>query len=365
VTDRCARRALVLVLVLAGCGSAQKTGPAAIVPAVLPAAKPEARPHFEEGLRHLASGPRGYEAARTSFEKAIDIDPKLFEAWHDLGVVESKLGGWEAAVVALERALKLQPASRKTALALGDALTSAGRADEAVPVYERRLAAEPDDVDLRLLYVQALRESGKTQKALDEVEKLLARDSRNARGFNALGLIYYRVEKHALAESALRRATELAPNDADAWTNLGLVAHARGRDREAFEAWNKAAGLDGDSAAPALNKAAVLLDCGDYKRARAELEKASKARPDDPEVLVALGVAHRGMKDHERAKQAYERALELRADYAPALFNLGVLYMDFLPDKKKARQHLILYRKVAPSRDPRLKEAEARLKELR
>ncbi len=70
---------------LAGCGSKQKTGPAAIVPAVLPAAKPEARPHFEEGLRHLASGPRGYEAARTSFEKAIDIDPKLFEAWHDLG----------------------------------------------------------------------------------------------------------------------------------------------------------------------------------------------------------------------------------------------------------------------------------------
>ena len=80
---------------------------------------------------------------------------------------------------------------------------------------------------------------------------------------------------------------------------------------------------------------------------------------------MALGVAHRGLKEHERAKQAYERALELRADYPPALFNLGVLYMDFLPDKKKARQHLILYRKVAPSRDPRVKEAEARLKELR
>jgi Flp pilus assembly protein TadD len=219
--------------------------------------------------------------------------------------------------------------------------------------------------DLRLLYVQALREAGKTQRALDEVEKLLARDSRNARGFNALGLIYYRMEKHALADSALRRATELDPKDADAWTNLGLVEHARGNDREAFEAWSKATSLDGDSAAPALNQAAVLLDCGDYKRARTELEKASRSRPDDLEVLVALGVAHRGLKEHERARQAYERALELRADYPPALFNLGVLYMDFLPDKKKARQHLILYRKVAPSRDPRVKEAEARLKELR
>ena len=184
-------------------------------------------------------------------------------------------------------------------------------------------------------------------------------------GFNALGLIYYRLEKHALAESALRRAAELDPSDADAWNNLGLVAHARGRDREAFDAWSKASSLAGASAAPALNKAAVLLDCGDYRRARAELEKAARARPDDPEVLVALGVAHRGLKEHDRARAAYERALELHADYPPALFNLGVLYMDFLPDKKKARAHLILYRKVAPSRDPRQKEAEARLKELR
>mgnify|MGYP006175257281 CR=1 FL=1 len=67
----------------------------------------------------------------------------------------------------------------------------------------------------------------------------------------------------------------------------------------------------------------------------------------------------------DRARDAYERALELRADYPPALFNLGVLYMDFLPDKKKAREHLILYRKVAPTRDPRQKDAEARLRELR
>jgi hypothetical protein len=39
--------------------------------------------------------------------------------------------------------------------------------------------------------------------------------------------------------------------------------------------------------------------------------------------------------------------------------------MDFLPDKAKAREHLRVYRKVAPSADPRQKEAESRLKELR
>jgi Flp pilus assembly protein TadD len=109
----------------------------------------------------------------------------------------------------------------------------------------------------------------------------------------------------------------------------------------------------------------VFLDCGDYKRALAELERAAKAHPRDPEVLVALGVALRGHKQLDAAAQAYERALTLQPDFAPALYNLGVLYMDFLSDKKKARESLQLYRKVAPANDPKLADARTRLKELK
>ena len=47
------------------------------------------------------------------------------------------------------------------------------------------------------------------------------------------------MEKHALAESALRRAAELDPKNAEVWNNLGLVALARGRDREAFDAFEQ------------------------------------------------------------------------------------------------------------------------------
>jgi Flp pilus assembly protein TadD len=80
---------------------------------------------------------------------------------------------------------------------------------------------------------------------------------------------------------------------------------------------------------------------------------------------VALGVAHRGMKEHTRARMAYERALELHPAYPPALYNLGVLYMDFLSDKNRAREHLTQYRKVAPAGDARSKEVFARLRELK
>ena len=283
--------------------------------------------------------------------------------------MNARLARWEAAAEALTRALALQPGSRPTLVALAEALCRTSRHPEAAEVLKKRLAATAKDakpdVELRILYVRALRDGGKTERALEEVEALLARDSRSARGFNALGLVYYRMEKPALAESALRRAAELDPKNAEVWNNLGLVALARGRDREAFAAFDKAAILDPGSLAPLLNKASVFLDCGDYRRAREELERAARQHPEDAEVQVALGVAYRGVKEHDRARVAYERALELRPDYPAALYNLGVLYMDFLADKTRAREHLTLFQRVTPAGDSRSKEASARLRELK
>ncbi len=359
---------LVLGLLGLGCGGAKVATSEGGARVVLPAATPKAREHFEAGVRSMNT-PAGAEAAMAAFTAAVEEDPKLFEAWHDRGVVEARLGRNQAAAVSLARALEIQPGSRATLLALMNVLLKVRRADDAVATIERHLPRQ-DEVggqadELRLAHVQALREAGKTSRALDEVGKLLARNSKSGQAFNALGLVYYRADRPALAETALLRAAELEPKNAEIWNNIGLVALARGRDREAFAAFDKAADLDGDFVEPRLNKAGVLLDCGDYRSALDELDRAVRARPDDPDVLVALGVARRGAGKPEDARLAYERALAVSPEWPAAHFNLGVLYMDFLPDKPKALHHLRTYRKVAPEGDARHKEAESRLKELR
>jgi Flp pilus assembly protein TadD len=216
--------------------------------------------------------------------------------------------------------------------------------------------------------VQALREAGKTAEALDEVRALLAKDSKNAGAFNALGLVYYRMDKLALAESAFRRAIELDPRaktTAAVWNNLGLVALGKGRDQEAFAAFAQAAELDHGNREAHVNQALVYLDCGDYTRAERELRRALDIDGDDPDALVALGVALRGLKRFDDARAAYERALTLRPEHPPALYDLGVLYMDFQQDKAKARESLARYRKLAAPGDPKRADAIARLRELR
>jgi tetratricopeptide (TPR) repeat protein len=352
-----------LLFLATACASTSKP-PTAAKP--LPTVRTEAKASFEEGVR-LLNSPDGLTEARGRFVAAVKADENLYEGWHDLGVVEARLGHWGAAAEAFQRALALQPAARTTVIALGEVWGRAGRWADAAALYGERLASG-EDPDLRLRRVQALREAGKTTEALDEVRALLAKDSKNAAAFNALGLVYYRMDRLPLAESAFRRAIELDPKSkttAPVWNNLGLVALGRGRDQEAFAAFAQAAELDRGHREAHVNQALVYLDCGDYARAERELRRSLEIDPDDPDGLVALGVALRGLKRFDEARAAYERALVLRPEHPPALYDLGVLYMDFQQDKAKARENLTRYRKLASPTDPKRPDAAARLRELR
>jgi Tfp pilus assembly protein PilF len=113
-----------------------------------------------------------------------------------------------------------------------------------------------------------------------------------------------------------------------------------------------------------LNKAVVYLDCGDYKKARVELERAVEIDPNDAEAQVALGVAARGEGKFDLARKSYERALDIEPDYPPALYNMGVLYMDFDKVPAKAKDFLTQFMQAVPT-TPVARRRKSRLKELK
>jgi len=358
---------------VAGCGAhgashGQSARPTA--PVALPRANPGAASEFDQGVVVMKMGRKHYKDARQHFTKAVALDGKLFEAWHDLGVVETGLGNYDKAVDDFEKALDIQPGSRKTILAYGESLRRAHRPQKAAKVYAKWLEEEPGDAEMRARYGQVLREAGDLEESLEQARQLLSQGSsgenvaKTVIAYNALGLTYYKMGKLDLAETAFRKAADLDAQSAFVWNNLGLVAFDRGHDQEAFLNFQKASELDPKYMQARLNKAVVYLDCGDYKHAREELVEAVRIDPNDAEAQVALGVAARGAGRLDEARRAYERALDIEEDYAPALFNLGVLYMDFDKDKDKAKTFLTQYAQSGDATDGKRQEAEARLKEL-
>ncbi|HEY2728781.1 MAG TPA: tetratricopeptide repeat protein [Polyangia bacterium] len=358
---------------VAGCGAhggSHGQNARATAPVALPRANPGAASEFDQGVVVMKMGRKHYKDARQHFAKAVALDGKLFEAWHDLGVVETGLGNYDKAVEDFEKALDIQPGSRRTILAYGESLRRAHRPQKAVKVYAKWLGGEPGDAEMRARYGQVLREAGDLEESLEQARQLLSQGSsgenvaKTVIAYNAVGLTYYKMGKLDLAETAFRKAADLDAQSAFVWNNLGLVAFERGHDQEAFLNFQKASELDPKYMQARLNKAVVYLDCGDYKHARGELVEAVRIDPNDAEAEVALGVAARGAGKLDEARRAYERALDIEEDYAPALFNLGVLYMDFDKDKAKAKTFLTQYAASGDATDGKRQEAEARIKEL-
>ena len=365
----------LIVLGLAGCAhNAPAPGAAPvnpIAPVALPKTSPEAQSAFDEGVRVMRMGRRHYKEAVEPFTRATRLDPRLYEAWHDLGVIHAATGDTDGAVDDFKRALDIQPGARKTVLAYGESLRRNHEPKKAADVYARWLNSDPGDFEMRARYSQALREAGNDSldAALEQARLLLVSAGGNVShtviAYNALALSYYKMGKFELAETALRKAADLDPKSAFVWNNLGLAAFERGHDQEAFLDFQKASELDPKYVEARLNKAVVYLDCGDYKHARQDLEKAVEIDPNDPESQVALGVAARGDGKLDQARKAYERALDIEPDYAPALFDLGVLYMDFDKAPAKAKDMFTRYLQAAGKNDSRRADAENRLKELK
>lgn len=118
---------------------------AAIVPLqkVL-AEKPDfAYAHFQ--LAYAYTALKRMEAARGEYERAISLDPKMAEAYLNLGLLFLDKQQYAAAVVPLRKTVELLPAQSRPRSLLGVALDRSGDEAGAAESFEAALRLDPND----------------------------------------------------------------------------------------------------------------------------------------------------------------------------------------------------------------------------
>jgi Flp pilus assembly protein TadD len=348
--------------------------PAAVAVAAAATAKPERTPVNDKALRAFDGGLRALklggsemnQQAATRFADAVAADDNLWEAWHDLGVVRARLGDDRAAMVAFSKVLEKKSDYTPSRLGRAEAARRLRRWRDAQADYNAILEKEPDELTPRLRFASLLRENGDTDGSLKQVREVLRRNPQGKDLASAnieLGMVYLAAGRHELADLVLTKAAQTDPQNPRVWNALAILSLKRGRDQEAFVRLDKATTVDPTFRDARYNKAAVLLDAGDYSGAKSELDVAAKG-DDDLDALVALGVAQRGLGDVDKARNVWERVLKQAPAHPDALYNLGVLHMEFQRDENKARDYLNRFVDAASDDHPRKKDAQARLSQL-
>jgi len=167
---------------------------------------------------------------------------------------------------------------------------------------------------------------GKYEKAAVAFERATARISDSANLYYNLGVTHLRLGNMDKAQTALKTACELDPEQASALVCLAQIAYYRN---------------DLPEASVYLNKALLKIK-----------EKDERAR-----ALTTLGFIEIARQRYDYARLSLLEAIRLNKDYAPARYNLATLYRDTYGLKEEALEEFELFKRVVDRKDAHFEKA--------
>ena len=123
------------------------------------------------------------------------------------------------------------------------------------------------------------------------------------------------------------RATDLDPNYAEAWYQVGFAYGVLGRHQDALKASKQAAKLRPEWPETYVNIGASSYALGQYKDAAEAYKTAIRLDDDNPDTQYAYGLTLNKLNKGDEEILAYKRALNIKPDHANALDKLGQAYL--------------------------------------
>lgn len=265
------------------------------------AKKPNDAPvHFLLGYTYTALQQAG-DAAK-EYQKAIDLNPKMSEAYLNLGLTLAQTDP-AAAIAPLTKAVELKPDQIEANFALGVAYERTHKLAEAEQSYAAAVKIDPKNFDAHASLARVLLAEKKAPEA--ETEFRAALTIQPDSGPERLGLAQSLSleKKPEQAAEELQKNSALHPNDpSSSLTQAGLLADA-GKDDEALAALDVAAAAAGGKESPQALKlrAAVLYRKKDYAGVVPVLQKLIALEPKNPDYPAELGHALLEKKDYAAA----------------------------------------------------------------
>ncbi|MEU6342604.1 tetratricopeptide repeat protein [Streptomyces sp. NPDC046977] len=226
----------------------------------------------------------------------VEADAEDAEAHETLAHVLFAAERVDDAVAAMRGALTLDPRSEEAHLALADILRRAERWDEASSALEEaaRRGVPAGSLAVRRAWVALGRDDH--EGTLAAAEECLGLHPDDPEALELLVAAHSARGDRPAAEAAARRAAAAWPRSAVGPCLLARCFGEQDRPAEECEAYEEALLREPDHCGALLGRLAVLQSLGRWDEAEGAAEHAAALRPDDPEVLEAVGWLYSAME---------------------------------------------------------------------
>lgn len=245
--------------------------------------------HFQLGYAYTAL--KRSDEARAEYERATTLDPKMSEAYLNLGILLTEKDP-KAAVAPLGRAVDLLPSQSRPRFLLGVALERSGDIAGAADSYEAALRLDPRDPET---------------------------DAH-------LGNLYLALMRYPEAEAKFRAALELEPKSPVALLGLAKSLDAQ-KKPEAAEAFRDYLAANNTDAGGRARMVQLLLEQKKYDEALAELDRVDAGKPPTLDSLKSRADIQIAQKKWDDSIVTMQKAIALAPNDAQLRGGLGRVYL--------------------------------------
>lgn len=238
------------------------------------------------GLALLVTGDPG--EACDDLAAALDEEPddaSLHEAFGMACLMNDRLDDAEGA---FDRAIELDPESAGAHAYRGRLHAVRGDLEKALADIDRAIELDPTDTSTFVLRARVRQQAGDETEAFEDIESVLGGDPGNLEALELRGLILADKGDYSAAIRDFRRLVAKNPDNAGVVSQLGMLYLLARQPREAIRRFTRALEIDENHFPSRRGRSDARISIGDHAEARADLERALEARPDDTGVLNNL-----------------------------------------------------------------------------
>ena len=209
-------------------------------------------------------GQKKFDEAGALFERAVQLDPDLANAWFNVGFSRDAVGHYADALTAWERTTTLDATNAAAWTNKGSTLLKLHRYPDALDAFETAIGIKDTYVFAWYGKGVALKEMDRAEEAIAAYDKALDIDRRFAYAWNGKGSALWSLKRLDDAEAAFAKAVEISHGMALAWRNLAGVRLDGQHFQDALVAATTAIEVAPESSVAYQRKADALRGLGHY-----------------------------------------------------------------------------------------------------
>lgn len=287
---------------------------------------------YQQGMAAFAGAE--LQQAEGLFLQATQADPRAYQAYYSLAVVQERLGK-SSALQSYRKAFNLVPEHEKAIIGYGLLLAKEGKLSEADSFLTdmRGRLSKSANIAAALAEVKSLRkDTGSAQTIAQEALKI---DPDCKAAMMTIARDHYRNRRLDLSLYALKAILDgfdednpaRDKNNAEAHLLRGVIWSEQGFRGDAMAAFRKTLELRPDMVSARLRLATYLLEAGSAAEALPLLQRAVKYDAQNLAAHLSLGDAYRLTGAYPQALKEFEWVRERDSGLASVHYNLGLLYL--------------------------------------